>query len=343
MLDIFNNDAFTVTSLTDAMREIKYVPSYISSLGLFTVTPIDTLDVAIEKDAAQQYSIVPASPRGGVGDMVGRTRRSMRRLSVPHFQRDDAMYADEVQSVRAFGTKDQVETLQRKIAVRAAEHSQSFALTEEYHRLAVITRGQLLDKDGSVLYDYFTEMGEAQPTEIDWDLDNANLSIEQLRQKSADLYRALGATLDGLPLRGVLAICGDAFYDALVNNKVVNDLMKGFDAALTLRTGFLGTDNPQDGTWGAVNLFNITWVNYRGALGVSIDSDKCKFVPLGVPGLFRTVYAPADYIETVNTMGQRLYAKQWRMPNDKGVQMEFQTNALHYVTRPRVLMSGRRT
>jgi hypothetical protein len=26
-------------------------------------------------------------------------------------------------------------------------------------------------------------------------------------------------------------------------------------------------------------------------------------------GLFRTVYAPADYIETVNTPGQRLYGK----------------------------------
>jgi hypothetical protein len=28
-----------------------------------------------------------------------------------------------------------------------------------------------------------------------------------------------------------------------------------------------------------------------------------------VPGLFRTYYAPADYIETVNTIGQRLYVK----------------------------------
>ncbi|MFM8745984.1 MAG: major capsid protein, partial [Aestuariivirga sp.] len=63
----------------------------------------------------------------------------------------------------------------------------------------------------------------------------------------------------------------------------------------------------------------------------------------GVPGLFKTLYAPADYIETVNRPGQRLYAKQWQKPNDKGVNVEFQMNALHYCTRPRVLMPLRRT
>jgi hypothetical protein len=31
------------------------------------------------------------------------------------------------------------------------------------------------------------------------------------------------------------------------------------------------------------------------------------------------------------------------MPNRKGVNLEFQTNALHYWTRPRVLLKGKRT
>ncbi len=65
--------------------------------------------------------------------------------------------------------------------------------------------------------------------------------------------------------------------------------------------------------------------------------------PIGVPGLFRTVYAPADYIETVNTQGQRLYGKQWEMQNGKGVNLEFQMNALQYCTRPRVLIPAKRT
>ncbi len=343
MFDIFNNDAFSVTSLTDAMAEIKYVPSFVSGLGLFTATPVSTLHVAIEKDRDSNYSIVPSSPRGAPGDTVGKGRRNMRNLTIPHFQRDDAIYADEVQGVRAFNTEQQVETVQGMIARRAAEHSQSFALTEEYHRLAVITQGKLLDKDGSELYNYFTEMGETQAAEVDWDLDNASPVDGILRQRSATLMRAMGATLGGLPFNGILALCGDSFYDALIQHKEIRDTYKGWEAAAALRTGFLDASNPQGGVWGQFTAFNITWVNYRGGLNVGLAATEAKFVPLGVPGLFRTVYAPADYEETVNTLGQRLYAKQWAMPNGKGRQMEFQTNALHYCTRPRVLMSARMT
>ena len=74
-----------------------------------------------------------------------------------------------------------------------------------------------------------------------------------------------------------------------------------------------------------------------------IDTNKTHIFPVGVPGLFRTVYAPADYVETVNTMGQRLYAKQYEMPNGKGVNLDVQMNNLEYCTRPKVLIKGKRT
>ena len=343
MFDIFNNDAFSVTSLAEAMKEVAYVPSFVSSLGLFQEESIDTLSIAIEKDADDTYSVVPSSPRGSPGDTVGKGRRTMRSLNVPHFQRDDAINADEVQGVRAFGTEEQVELFQGKIARRASTHSQSFALTEEYHRLAVVTQGKLLDADGSVIYNYFQEMGESQPAEVDWELDAASPADGELRQKSANLMRAIGATLGGLPFSGVLALAGNDFYDGLMRHKNYLDTYKGYEGVRELRNGFLGANNPQGSAWGVVEAFNITWANYRGGLGVDIASDEVKFIPLGVPGLFKTVYAPADYIETVNRPGQRLYAKQWQMPNGKGVQMEFQTNALHYCTRPRALQRGRRT
>jgi len=345
ILNIFNNDAFSVTSLTDAMREIKYVPSYIGSLGLFQTTSIDTLDIAIEKDKNQNMLIVPASPRGGPGTTFGKNKRSMRSLRVPHFQVDDAIYADEVQSVRAFGEERAIESLQGKIANRAAEASQFFALTEEFHRLSVVTQGKLLDADGDVLFDYATEFGEALPAEIDWDLDNANPADGVLRKKAAALVRAMGATLDGLPYSGVIALCGDAFFDDLIAHSEVRDTYKNIADAVTLRQAYLPTGNGsvQSGVWGSFSLFDITWVNYRGGQTVNVDTNKVKFIPLGVPGLFRSVYAPADYIETVNTMGQRLYAKQWRMGNDKGVNLELQSNVLHYCTRPRTLFSGKRT
>ena len=345
MLDIFRNDAFSVLSLTDAMREIKYVPSRIGQLNLFQTTSIDTLDIAIERDRDQSIIIVPASPRGAPGTTMGRTRRSMRSLRVPHYQVDDAIYADEVQGVRAFGEERAVEVLQTKIANRAAEISQSFALTEERQRLEVIKTGNLLDKDGSVLFNYAQEFGETLPAEINFDLANANPADGVLRKACGAVVRAMGTTLDGLPYTGIHALCGDNFFDDLIQHNEVRDTYKGHEAAATLRTAYIppGQSGQSPTIWSSFEFGGITWENYRGGLTVGVATDKCHIFPIGVPGLFRTVYAPADYIETVNTMGQRLYAKQWEMPNGKGVNLEFQMNAIHYCTRPRVLQRGKRT
>lgn len=342
LLDIFNNDAFSVIRMSEAMREINYVPGRIGALGLFQTESIDTLDVAIEKADAESLVLVPSSPRGSPGDTRDFAKRSLRKLSVPHFQRNDAVYADEVMQVRAFGSETAVETLQNKIGMKAAVHSQDFALTEEFHRLNVIKTGNLLDADGTtVIYNYATEFGESLVAERDWDLDNANPADGVLRQTCTAVIRQIGNTLGGLPYRTIHALCGDAFFDDLLKHKEVRDTYKNHEAAATLRTAYIGDGT--GGSWGIFEFGGITWENYRGGGSVSIDTDKCHIFPTGVPQLFKTIYAPADYIETVNRPGQRLYAKQWQMPNDKGVNVEFQMNALHYCTRPRVLLRGRRT
>lgn len=339
-LDIFKQNAFGVTSMAAAMKEIKYVPGFISKMNIFQTSSIDTLDVAIEKDAEQNIFIVPSSPRGGVGKTFGKNGRTMRTLRVPHFEVNDSIMADEVQSVRAFSS-NAVETFQGRIANRAAEISQSYALTEEFHKLKVVTEGKLYDADGAtVIYDYFAEFGESAPAEIAFDLSAASPANGAFRKACASVHRAMAATLDGLSYTGIIALCGDAFFDDLIALKEVTQTYLNQPAASVLRTSYV--TNGQNGTFGAFEFGDIIWINYRGGQSVNIHTDKCKFIPVGVAGLFRSVYAPADYIETVNKPGQRLYAKLWEMANGKGMNLDYQTNVLHYCTRPRVLFSGRR-
>ncbi len=341
ILNIFTQDAFSVMRLTDALREISYTPSFVGQMGIFQTLSIDTLDIAIEKDKARNRLLIQASPRGGPGQTFGRSQRSMRMLKIPHFQVDDAIYADEVQQVRMFGDEVAVERLQQKIADRAAEVSESFAVTEEYHRINIIRTGQLLDADGSVLFDYFTEFGETPAAEVDFDLDNASPAEGALRKKCAGIIRQMAAILYGIPFTNVMAICGDTFFDDLIAHKEVRDTYKGYADAASLRGAYVSAG--VNGFHGSFDFGGITWANYKGGGTIGIDTNKCHLFPTGVPGLFRTVYGPADYIETVNTPGQRLYAKQWEMMNGKGVNLEFQMNALHYCTRPRVLIPGKRT
>jgi hypothetical protein len=343
MLDIFKNSAFTVTSLTDAMKEVKFVPGMITRTGLFQTSSVSTLTIAIEKDKQQNLIIVPTSPRGAPGTTLGKNKRNMRDLRLVHMQIDDAIYADEVQSVRAFGDEYAIEALQAKIADRATEVSQSFAITEEFQRLKIITEGKLYDADGSVLFDFYSEFGESAPSEVDFDLDNASPASGVLRKKVTGVIRAMSATLDGLPYSGIGAICGDNFYDDMIAHPEVRATFLNTQAAADLRTA--AVNNGAGGDFGSFAFGGVTFTNYRGAYNGTpfVDPDKCHFYPMGVPGLFRTVYGPADYIETVNRPGQRIYVKQYEMPNGKGVNMEIQSNPLHYCTRPRVLMRAKRT
>ncbi len=342
MLNIFDGDAFSVTRLALAMRDIAYRPSRVGQLGIFAAESIDTLDFAIEKQDKDTLALVPSSPRGSPGDTRDFAKRSIRRLSVPHFSRMDGITADEIMQVREFGSETAVEQMAAKIARKAAVHSQDFALTEEFHRLEVIKSGRILDADGvTVLYNFATEFGLSLPAPIFFDLLNASPADGILLEKCAEVMETITAALDGLPFTGIRALCGSNFYKALRKHKEVRETYK-YQEGAALRQGFVanGASSAASGVLSMFEFGDITWEWYRGGNTVNIATGDCHFVVEGVPNLFRTVYAPADYIETVNRPGQRLYVRQNPRRDGKGVDLEVQMNALHFCTRPNVLLRG---
>jgi hypothetical protein len=87
----------------------------------------------------------------------------------------------------------------------------------------------------------------------------------------------------------------------------------------------------------------VAWVNYSGTVPDSsgsaqplIDSNSAYIFPMGTD-VFKTWYAPADYMETVNTEGMPFYAKQQPTKYDKGIDIECQTNPLPICLKPAVI------
>jgi len=339
MLDIFNNDAFGVDLLTQTIKELKHKPSRISELGLFEEESTDVTKIAIEKKG-EILSLIPPTPRGGPGVTLDKEKRDLRILEVPHFEVNDAIYAEEVQGVRAMGQEAALETVAGKVTQRFVTHVNSHAVTEEFSRMGAVT-GVVTYADGTTL-DLFSEFGVSAEAEIDFDLDNTSPVDGILRKKCAGVTRQVGSILGGVPFSGLWAFVGDNYFDNLLQHKEVRDTYKGWSEAQILRDSYIG---PNRSSWGIFEFGGIIWENYRGAVGNTsfINTDKCQIFPVGVPGLFKSVRSPADYMETVNTMGQRFYAKQYRMPNDKGVHLDTQTNSLHYCSRPKTLIKGKRT
>lgn len=340
MLDIFKGDAFGVVELTGTINKLQFVPGRLGQMGIFTERGVRTTSIAIEEKGGV-LSLIAPSARGAPGSTLDKAKRKIRSIAVPHFEINDAVMAEEVQGVRAFGSENELETVMGKVAERMGDHAVSFAATQEYARVGAY-KGIITYADGSSL-NLFTEFGVAQHAEIDFDLDAANPASGVLRKKCAGAVRDVAEALDGVPFSGVHAICGNAFFDDLLAHPEVVESYRGTPMAEVLRQGYVLTSGQK--IYGAFEFGGILWENYRGTVGgqAFVHTDKCHLAPIGAPGLFLSYYAPADYMETVNTIGQRLYAKMYDMPNGKGENLDTQMNALELCTRPNALIQGKRT
>jgi hypothetical protein len=262
---------------------------------------------------------------------VGGETRDLRAVRVPHFQRDDAVMAEEVQNVRAFGTESDVEPVMDRVDRKIARHTRSLDFTLENLRLGAIT-GIVLDKNGGTLLNLFTTFGIPTPTAVDFALGSSSTDV---RGKCAAVLDAIEDALEGEQAPRVFALAGDTFFEALVVHPEVKATYANWQAAVNLRS-----DPRLPFEYGG-----ISWVRYhtrpkaRKARGNApmIGDKMARFVAAGVPELYITRFAPADYEETVNTIGLPRYAKQYPMPNGKGRQIEVQSNPICLCTRPEAL------
>lgn len=329
-LDIFNNDAFSLAALTARFNgeTAMYVPGQLGKLGLFEEDGVSTLTVMIEERDGS-LSLIEPSKRGGPGETVGTNRDKLRSFVIPHLQRDDSVMADEVQGRRAFGTDKDVETVLGVVDRKVNRHLRDLDATLEYHRVGA-TKGIVVSKSGAVLHNLFTEFGITVPDAVNFDLDNANTNV---RLKCEQLVREIEDELD-TPYTGIHAMCGNTFWDKITEHKSVREVWLAAQKASELLGKKANT----------IQIGPVTFERYRTgkkatqAMGAGFyDTNEARFTPTGVPELFITRFAPADYEETVNTDGLPRYVKQWAMPNGKGRNMEVQSNPISLCTRPAVL------
>lgn len=323
-LDIFNNDAFGVQSLTKAINDLPYQPTRIGRLKLFDESGVTTTSVSIEREGTT-LTLVPAASRGNNTGLVNaRDKRKLIPFNTVHLPQRDAVIADEVQNVRAFGSETEVESVQGLLNKRLRKMRNNLDVTLEYHRIGAI-KGQVMDADGStVLLDLFSAFGLTPTTHamlLNNDATKVIVKIMEAKRKMED-------KLGGKMYTGLRAFCSNEFFDALVAHPAVE---KAYLNWAQQGGQFVSTDHRSGFTWGGV-----TWEEYRGAVGGNrfIAANKAHLVPEGVPDMFVTHFAPANYMETVNTNGLPYYAKQQVMDFDKGVDVEAQSNPLMICTQP---------
>ncbi len=335
VLNMFQTDnAFTLASMTAAINKVAFVPGQIGASGIFEEEGVDTTTVLIE-ELNGQLAMVGPSPRGGQGETIDKEKRKMRPILVPHFQRDDAVMAEEVQGVRAFGSTNTLETVVGKVNARTARHARDLDTTLEHQRVGAI-KGLVKDKNANTMIDLFDTFGVSAPSAVNFHLD---VDTTKLRAICDDVRILIENALEATSYTGIRGYCGKTFWRNLIDHKLVREIYLN-----TVRAQELLRELPDDFNFGGINFERYktgSKASAANAAGAAFIADtECRFVVEGVPGLFRTFFAPADYNETVNTIGLPRYAKQIPMKNDKGIDLEVQTNPLNICTQPLTLIAG---
>lgn len=334
MLDVFKKDAFNAVSLTESIDKLPYQPGALGKLGLFKEKGISTTTAVIEWREGK-ISLLMTAARGTMPTVNSSRARKTKSFTVPHIPANDTVMAEEVQNVRSFGSEDQLEAVSEIVTDKLETLKQYHEVTHEYHRIGAI-QGVVKDGDGSTtLLNLFTEFGIAE-TNVNFDF---TAGVMDVKLKVLEVVRALQLALGAETYTSILAVCGDQFFDRLISHDTVKGAFERWQQG-TSKVPFT-IEDPNLQRMG-FEFAGVTWMNYRGKIG-SVDfipTATCRFVPIGTKNIFKQYNAPANFMEAVNTVGKRIYAKQRQMDFDIGVELHTQSNPLIICERPAVLIKG---
>jgi hypothetical protein len=346
MLDLFSsNPAFSITSLTMALNRFPFQPGRIGELALYNERRLSTISTVIEI-MNNRLALIPSVPRGSPPTANVEDRRQLVPFLVPHFPLRDTIMADSLQGVRAFGTEDQLTPVMQKVDERLASMGRRHDVTLEWLRLGgvkglIVTRVDPVTGAPLTSIDLFAAFGLVPPPVLAWPirippgtpaLDNIAYA-GPLTQLIQDLTRMIANELGAGGFSHIHGLAGSEFMDCFTKHPEIRQSYINTPQASGLR----------DPTWMRVVAHRELIIEeYRGQVGnvPFVLPNQCHFFPVGVPDLFIEAYAPADYVETVNTVALPRYAKQRILDYDKGVELETQQNVLPICTIPMVLRTA---
>ena len=333
-LDVFDSDTFSMHTLTATINKLKYQPMRLGQLTLFQEAGVRTTSLDVEEQSGR-LSLIQSSARGGAApDPLGQNKRTLRTFKVYHFERDSKVLADEVQGIRAFGSETELQTVEALVTERLGELRPAHEVTLEYHRVNAM-RGYNLDADGATLKNLFTEFGVSQQTK-DFVFTTSTTDV---RKVIVEAKRLAEDELGGQVVTAWRAFCSSQWFDAFAGHANVVDALK-YQQSLTLRQDI------RDG----FEYGGVIFEEYRGSVSkpdsvgggtaAFVEDNVAYLVPFTAPSIFITRFAPADYEETVNTLGLPMYAKQVADPSglNKYRLINTQSNMICLCLRPRAVI-----
>lgn len=325
MLDPFAT-GFSLTTLSQSINVLPNMYGRVNELGLFSWKGQNTTTVTIEMRNGV-LTLVPVTAWGAPAPKNNVGRRNVRSFQIPHMPLEDTVLAAEVIGVREFGTENTLQPVISRVNEKLQTMKNRIDQTLEWRKMHAL-KGIVLDADGStVIENYFDAFGVTKKT-VSFALGTAGTDV---RAKCMEVVRHIEDNLLGEIMNGVRALVSPEFFDALISHPKVKEAYANYSEAANK----LGGDLRKGFTFGG-----ITFEEYRAVVDTKrfIDTGEGHCFPTGTTETFNTFGAPADFVETVNTIALPYYARQQNKDFNRGIDLHVQANQLPLVARPAVIV-----
>ena len=324
----FDAGGYSLSEMTQAINILPNLYTRLGQIGLFRFEGVTQRSIVIEQRAGV-LSLLPSVPLGAPATVGNRESRAMRSFALPWIPHDDVILPADIQGMPSLGLSDAadplVEVMNRKLTLMRRKHAQ----TREYMEMNAL-RGILKDGAGTTLYDYFTEFGIAQIS-VDFVFGTAGTNIQG---KVRTTLRGIDDNLLGETMTTAHALVSSEFFDKLISHPKTEDAYKFFSAT--------GGQPLREDMRRAFPFAGILFEEYNGSVTLSsgtserlIPTGEGIAFPMGTFDTFTTYGGPANLLETANTIGLPLYARQLMDEKDRWINILTEASILPVNKRPR--------
>ena len=321
--------SFTTAELTEAVNKLPAMPLRMKSV--FRQKGVRTTSVIIDIKQGRLVLVENQDRTAQPKHMAGRgTKRSAITLECAHLPLSDTVRPEDVQDIRSFGTEEPIgpETV---VNDKMQDLKNSIDMTVEFHRIGAV-KGIVYDADGTTELHNLFDVFKVQQKKMDITFPTSAQKFNPILNGIMAAKRHAEQKLGGIPVQRFEAMVGSDFYDKLTGHELVRVAFEMWSA------------NQQD--WGdndyrkrGFTYGGVTWVEASEVINGRpiMAPDKANLYPVGLD-CFMEYDAPANWMDTVNTIGLPFYAQMEPLPMNRGHNLEVQSNPLCLCTVPEALV-----
>lgn len=309
-------------------------------LGLFTTENKTQKQVLVPRTYDQDTVLEDRNWSERNNTLKG-VNRDVLPLVIPHFPVDDAITPQDIDGKIDWDSLltggNALLTIEKARAKKMLAIRKAHALTLEVARAQLIRDGSVYAPNGTVTTNFYTEFGlTRQVVKMDLASNTAN-PLSKFEDVYAGIQDGIG---NGVIISDFIALCSPEFFNALITNSFVYESYQYFrqPQGPDLMNGRL-TGGP-DARFRQFDYAGMTFIEVRGKVnGVPyVEAGKAYVLPRGTDS-FRTYFAPAERLDTVNTTAQESYYFEF-IDQKKGIiEIMTETNFMNALLRPQCIVT----